>query len=193
MQAPNVLILDEPTNDLDLTTLTILEDYLDRFDGIVITVSHDRYFLDRIVRRIFAFEGDGELVQYEGGYTDYQWKKQQLAEEQTPEKAVSGKKSSGKGRQERPAREKKLKFTWQEQRDYETIEEEISSLEEKCAELEQEMERSASDFVRLNELQAQLEAANQLLDEKMERWEYLEELAARISEAQNEGKEAAMQ
>lgn len=179
MTAPNVLILDEPTNDLDIKTLTILEDYLDHFEGIVIAVSHDRYFLDRLVNRIFAFE-EGRIRQYEGGYSDY-W----LASEQ--EKAQwakdDGKKESRQEeRQEKAAkpREKKLKFTYKEEREYAGIESEIEKLEERLPEIEKEMELCASSYSRLNELLAEKEKIEQELDEKMERWEYLNELAEKI-------------
>lgn len=186
MGAPNVLVLDEPTNDLDIRTLTVLEDYLDHFDGIVITVSHDRYFLDRVVRRIFAFEPDGKLKQYEGGYTDYILRKQ--AENQPEaEKILTGKVSgdTGNGTEKEKFRknhEQKLKFTYQEQRDYETIEGEIAALEEKIDLLEKEMATVSTDFVKLNQIVTDKEAAEKLLEEKMDRWMYLEELAAKIAE-----------
>lgn len=189
MEAPNVLILDEPTNDLDIVTLSILEDYLDAYDGIVITVSHDRYFLDRIVKRIFAFEEEGVIRQYEGGYTDYvnRKKKEESKEEsetvetknmQNSKKEENQKK--GKPRNSAP----KLKFSYKEEREYETIEDDIAALEEKADELEQEIVKCATDFVRLNELTKEKEEVDTALLEKMERWEYLEELAAKIK-AQN--------
>lgn len=178
--------MDEPTNDLDIRTLTVLEDYLDHFDGIVITVSHDRYFLDRVVRRIFAFEPDGKLKQYEGGYTDYILRKQ--AENQLEaEKILTGKVrgDTGNGTEKEKFRknhEQKLKFTYQEQRDYETIEGEIAALEEKIDLLEKEMATVSTDFVKLNQIVTEKEAAEKLLEEKMDRWMYLEELAAKIAE-----------
>ena len=175
MEAPNVLILDEPTNDLDVTTLTILEDYLDHFDGIVITVSHDRYFLDRIVKRIFAFDGNGNLRQHEGGYTEYAAR---IAAE-TAEAEELVKAPVKKGVDTR-VREKKLKFSYKEQRDYETIEGEIAQLEEKFEELESSMSKFASDFVKLNQIIKEKEEAEALLEEKMDRWMYLEDLKARI-------------
>lgn len=215
MEAPNVLILDEPTNDLDITTLTILEDYLDHYQGIVITVSHDRYFLDRIVRRIFAFEDGGVLKQYEGGYTDYIEK---VGEEASlsligtdaagagknsgnsmgkSSGAPSGKNGAAAGPDEgesenfltgkeayRASREKKLKFSYKEQREYETIEDDIAALEEKIETLEADMGKFARDFVKLNELTREKEEAEALLEEKMLRWEYLEELAEKISRQQ---------
>ncbi len=177
MEAPNVLILDEPTNDLDVTTLTILEDYLDHFDGIVITVSHDRYFLDRIVKRIFAFDGKGNLRQHEGGYTEYATR---IASE---EPKVLEKTPAKKGVDTR-VREKKLKFSYKEQRDYETIEEDIARLEERIEELENSMGKFASDFVKLNQIMQEKEALSKELEEKMDRWMYLEDLKAQI-DAQN--------
>jgi len=194
MEAPNVLILDEPTNDLDVTTLAILEDYLDSFDGIVITVSHDRYFLDRIVQRIFAFEEDGRLKQYEGGYTDYALRisvEAQLQAEaqagtsgrgQSGGDASSGQDTAASGKKGKPdhMKAKKLKFTFQEQRDYETIEAEIASMEEKAEQLEKDIVAAATDFVRLNSLTQEKEELESLLEQKMERWMYLEDLAARI-------------
>ena len=173
MEAPNVLILDEPTNDLDVTTLTILEDYLDHFDGIVITVSHDRYFLDRIVKRIFAFDGKGNLRQHEGGYTEYAAR---IAAE-APEDVVKAPVKKGVDTR---VKEKKLKFTYKEQRDYETIESEIAKLEEKIEELENSMSKFASDFVKLNQIVKEKEETEALLEEKMDRWMYLEDLKAKI-------------
>lgn len=175
MEAPNVLILDEPTNDLDVTTLTILEDYLDHFDGIVITVSHDRYFLDRIVKRIFAFDGKGNLRQHEGGYTEYAAR---IALEE-PEEILKAPPKKGVDTR---VREKKLKFSYKEQRDYETIEGEIAGLEERIEALEEGMSKFASDFVKLNQMIKEKEEAEALLEEKMERWMYLEDLKARIEE-----------
>ena len=175
MEAPNVLILDEPTNDLDITTLTILEDYLDNFEGIVIIVSHDRYFLDRTVRRIFAFEKDGKIKQYEGGYTDYSIKKKNTETEEPTGETVSKPKVKYK-----PEREKKLKFSYKEQKEYEVIEKEVSDLEEKIEELEKSMEELATDFYELNKLTVEKEETEKLLEEKMSRWMYLEELNEKI-------------
>jgi ATP-binding cassette subfamily F protein uup len=192
MEAPNVLILDEPTNDLDITTLTILEDYLDHYQGIVISVSHDRYFLDRTVRRIFAFEEGGRIRQYEGGYTDYIQKAGEAAQmslsgdggakSQANESDVSGQETGGKEAYAayRASRERKLKFSYKEQREYASIEGEIEQLEEKIQQLEDEILKAARDFVKLNELTREKEATEQLLEEKMERWEYLEDLAQQI-------------
>lgn len=175
MEAPNVLILDEPTNDLDVTTLAILEDYLDHFDGIVITVSHDRYFLDRIVKRIFAFDGNGNLRQHEGGYTEYAVRI--AAEEMTEEVKTPMKKGV-----DTRVKEKKLKFTYKEQKEYDTIEEDIANLEAKIEELEASMGKCASDFVKLNQIVKEKEEAEALLEEKMDRWMYLEDLKARIDQ-----------
>ena len=183
MEAPNVLFLDEPTNDLDIETLTILEDYLDHFAGIVVTVSHDRYFLDRVVRRIFAFEENGTIAQYEGGYTDYLKKSgDKLSEMSTisDKKESSRNPDSGSRETWKKNAPKKLKFSYKEQREYETIEEDIQNLEEKISSLEKEMEESASNYSRLTELNEEKENAEMALLEKMERWEYLEDLAARI-------------
>ena len=185
MGAPNVLLLDEPTNDLDIRTLTILEDYLDHFQGIVIAVSHDRYFLDRVVRRIFEFEGDGAVKQYEGGYTDYQAaleERGQGQEESTAAKAGAEDQSqpNRKNWKEGQPRETKLKFTYKEQREWETIEETIAALEEEVAELEGEILQAASDYSRLNRLMQEKEEKEAQLEEKMERWMYLNELAEQI-------------
>ncbi len=187
MSAPNVLLLDEPTNDLDIETLTILEDYLDRFDGIVIAVSHDRYFLDRVARRIFAFEGNGALRQYEGGYTDYQAARQEEQSESEGELTGAGNDrklpaSSGTERRKDDGRrrEKKLKFSYVEQREWETIEAEIEKLEEELAELERQTEACASDYSALSELMKEKEEKEAQLEQRMERWMYLNDLAERI-------------
>lgn len=182
MEAPNVLILDEPTNDLDIETLTILEDYLDSFDGIVITVSHDRYFLDRVVRRIFAFEGNGTVTQYEGGYTDYQLKKE-ISEANDTESVQKKEKDTEKAKADSVKTwggPRKLKFSYNEQKEYDTIEQTIAELEEKLEGFEEEIAKAAHDFVRLNELTKEQEETKRLLEEKMERWMYLEELAEKI-------------
>ena len=180
MEAPNVLILDEPTNDLDIETMTILEDYLDSFDGIVITVSHDRYFLDRVVRRIFSFEGNGVIKQYEGGYTDYYNKKQEEMEHTKEQE-----KPASKGRQEKSAyksKNQKLKFSYNEQREYDTIEDDIGKLEEKLEKLDIDMNKNATNSVKLKELMDEKEETEALLMEKMDRWEYLEDLAKKIQQ-----------
>ena len=203
--SPNLLLLDEPTNNLDITTLTILEDYLDQFEGIVVAVSHDRYFLDRTMKRIFAFEENGKLRQYEGGYTDYAMRRAAEKEAQEEERegkrggsgmagtstkadasagqsASSGSDAPTAGKGQRTRGPQKLKFTYKEQKDYETIEADMAKLEEQIAALDQAIEASASDFVKLNQLMAEKEEAETALEEKMERWMYLEELAAKIAE-----------
>lgn len=179
MDAPNVLLLDEPTNDLDIQTLTILEDYLDSFQGIVITVSHDRYFLDRVVRRIFAFEGEGKISPYEGGFTDCQAVREERMAKILPEKTV--KEPEKKVGQDARTRERKLKFSYKEQREWETIEEDIAAVESLIAQLEEQISASASNYTRLNELMAQKEEQELLLEEKMERWMYLNDLAEQIA------------
>ena len=195
MESPNVLILDEPTNDLDISTLTILEDYLDHYQGIVIVVSHDRYFLDRTVNRIFAFEAGGVLRQYEGGYTDYALKAGESAQCNLSvqdgiissaaggtEGADTGSEAGGRAAYEnyRANREHKLKFSYKEKQEYETIEQDILDLEEKLESLDAEMAANATNSKRLSELAAEREQTEADLEHKMERWEYLEELAEKI-------------
>lgn len=217
MQAPNVLIFDEPTNDLDIQTLSILEDYLDAFDGIVIAVSHDRYFLDRIVNRIFAFEGDGHIQQYEGGYVDYlKARAQRYPDKYTEDGGVkqsslskkgqtggqSGKGSAGvnaadvagvqqedgasEGSKKKPnLTPQKLKFSYKEQREYETIDDDIAKLEEKLETLEKQIAANATNSVKLRELMAEQEEIQNQLDEKMDRWVYLNDLAEQIEAQKN--------
>ena len=168
---------------------------MDSFQGIVITVSHDRYFLDRMVRRIFAFEGQGKISQYEGGYTDYQAACEtkgpgrqdggsQKPAKQSLGRTVPGKEMGGVPGQNRP---KKLKFTYQEQKDWEVIEEEIQALEERLAWLDQAMEEAARDFVKLNELMKEKEDKETELERKMERWMYLNDLAEQIAAGNLQG------
>ena len=221
MDAPNMLLLDEPTNDLDIQTLTILEDYLDSFSGIVVTVSHDRYFLDRMVKRIFAFEGNGAVVQYEGGFTDYQaaYERKHWCETEPagiPEGAKNGRTDGGRKNPGRISKEdeakvrgkkngeddgadgtneqaqalsdsrngrghqKKLKFTYKEQKEWEIIEGEIAGLETKLQELDRQIDESATVFGRLSLLMEEKAQAEQALEEKMERWMYLNDLAEQI-------------
>jgi ATP-binding cassette subfamily F protein uup len=203
MSEPNVLILDEPTNDLDIQTLEILEEYLDSFDGIIITVSHDRYFLDRVARRIFAFEGNGRIRQYEGGYSDYMNARPATAESggrpgqlSSAGNAVSLSGTISNNSEVAPfssgtkdsrstwGGEKKLKFTFKEQKEFETIDDDIAALEEKIAVLEQQMTTFARDFGKLNRILQEKEAAETALEEKMDRWMYLTELKEKI-DAQN--------
>lgn len=191
MSAPNVLILDEPTNDLDIETLEILEDYLDGFAGIVIVVSHDRYFLDRTVDRIFSFEGGGRLKQYEGGFSDYYEKKQAengIASDgatQSVKEAVSGDTTSAKPKKYYKERENKLKFTYAEQKEYDTIDDDIASLESKIEELDGEISGAATQYSRLNELMQEKADVEAQLEHKMDRWVYLNDLAEKI-EAQKQ-------
>jgi len=179
MSSPNVLILDEPTNDLDIQTLTILEDYLDRFEGIVIVVSHDRYFLDRTVRRIFSFEGNAKVRQFEGGYSDYLIRKEL---EKEPEEAVVPKKekTEAAAKNSWKSGNKKLKFSYKEQREFETIDDDIAKLEKKIENLDDQMEKNATNSVKLKELIAEKEKVEAQLEEKMDRWVYLNDLNERI-------------
>ena len=190
MSAPNVLILDEPTNDLDIQTLTILEDYLDHFDGIIITVSHDRYFLDRIVNRTFSFEGDGKVRQFEGGYSDYLIRKE--LEGLDTEMSLKGhaaategqlKKGESSSKDTWKQRKPKFKFTYKEQREFETIDDDIAKLEEKLETLDAQIAANATNSVKLRELMDEKEEAGNELDEKMERWVYLNDLNEKIQNA----------
>ncbi|MCI8823642.1 MAG: ABC-F family ATP-binding cassette domain-containing protein [Lachnospiraceae bacterium] len=178
MEAPNILILDEPTNDLDIQTLAILEDYLERFPGILIMVSHDRYFLDKTAERLFAFGENGRLRQYEGGYSAYLELRQREAG--VPVSPVRTERASEQKTEK--VKTAKLKFTWQEQKDYDSIEAEIEKIEEKIADLEQKIQLAATDFMKLNELTQEKEAQEGLLEAKMERYIYLSDLAERIRE-----------
>ncbi len=205
MSEPNVLILDEPTNDLDIRTMTILEDYLDHFDGIVITVSHDRYFLDRVVNRIFAFEGNGRIAQYEGGYTDYQVEYLRRHPEANADfsgagavagtgsaalssAAASGvsQKAEGTGETSDSRRPKhQLRMSYKEKREWETIEQDIEALETRISDIDAEMLQYAQDFVRLHALTLEKEEKEHALEEKMERWSYLSELQEQIEKGGN--------
>ena len=185
-QGPNVLVMDEVTNELDIPTLTILEDYLNSFIGIVILVSHDRYFLDNVADRIFAFDGNGHFRQYEGGYTEYLDAKNRengsTAEEKSfGARAASGAETaSGKKKATWDKGEKKLKFSYKEQKEFETIDDDIAALEQKIEELDAEMAAHASQYSRLSELTEEKEKVQAELDEKMERWMYLTELNEKI-------------
>ena len=185
MSSPNVLILDEPTNDLDIQTLTILEDYLDRFDGIIIIVSHDRYFLDRTVNRIFSFEGEGEIRQFEGGYSDYLIRKELEA---VPEEKVSAGKAEKADKDANKdawkQHEKKIRFTYKEQKEFESIDDDIAELEGKIEKLDQEIAQNVTNSARLNELLKEKEQIEQALDEKMDRWVYLNDLNEQIKQIQ---------
>lgn len=189
MSAPNVLILDEPTNDLDIETLEILEEYLDGFAGIVITVSHDRYFLDRVVDRIFAFEAGGHLTQYEGGYTDYRDKCvssiYNVSSNGTSDASKS--KAAGQARKVYNSHEDKLKFTYMEQKEYVTIDDDIEKLETKVSELDDEIAKNATSYSKLAELTKEKEDVEKQLEEKLERWEYLNDLAEKIEKQKQQG------
>lgn len=186
MESPNVLLLDEPTNDLDIETLTILEDYLEDFQGAVISVSHDRYFLDRMAEKIFSFEGNGVIRQYTGNYSDY--KEHSLENEdinskvdKTKENVDKNKAAVDKNDQEKK-KDRPLKFTFKEQKEFDEIDTVISGLEEKISELEKKIDAAASDYTLLQELLAEKETAQKQLEEKMERWVYLNELSERIEQ-----------
>ena len=175
MQGANVLLLDEPSNDLDIATVTILEDYLDSFDGIVIAVSHDRYFLDNVADRIFELDGQGNVKQYEGGYTDYlNARKEKEKEKEETEKPQKAEETWKKPRQE------KLKFSYKEQKEYESIDDEIAALEEKLEKLDQDMMQNATNSMKLTELTSEKEKTEKELEEKMDRWVYLNDLAEKI-------------
>lgn len=174
MTAPNVLLLDEPTNDLDIATLTILEDYLSRFSGAVIAISHDRYFLDKMASEIWELTGDGTVRRYNGNYSDYAAKAQTGTTPEREQKPAEKKARTFVG-------EKKLKFSYKEQREYETIDADIAALEQQIANTETAIGACSSDYVRLQEFSEQKEALEAQLEEKMERWVYLNDLAERIA------------
>lgn len=192
MEAPNILILDEPTNDLDIATLTRLEDYLDSFEGIVITVSHDRYFLDRVVSRIFCFE-NGTIKQYEGGYTDYLNNTTHKldvtdagissSEKNSPDNDTAEEMDKPKVTKDnwKDGQTKKLKMSYKEEKEFETIESDIATLEQQIEDTDNEMLKAANDFVKLGELSAQKEELQKELEHKIDRWMYLEELADKIA------------
>ncbi len=208
MTNPNVILLDEPTNDLDIATLQVLEEFLDYFNGIVITVSHDRYFLDRVADRIFSFE-DGSIRVYEGGYTDYLEKRKEQAEDiadfvsegmHAPKVSGGGNSDStaisegteddntagnrmGNHRGDGRTHAKKVRFTWAEEREFETIDDDIAALEERIEELDGKILKYATDFVKLAEFTAEKEQAENELAEKEERWLYLTEKAEEIEQA----------
>lgn len=190
MSAPNVLLLDEPTNDLDIDTLCILEDYLDSFAGAVIAVSHDRHFIDRIAEKTFVYEGEGHIAEYPGGYSDWVERRTAgLAAEKTAGKA-SGKTAASDGKQTDTSvpqagrtdagRTKKLKFSYKEQREFETIDEDIAALESAIEEVDGRIAEAGSDYCKLQELTVKRDELTAALDEKMERWVYLNDLAEKI-------------
>ena len=175
MSAPNILLLDEPTNDLDVETLTILEDYLTEFPGAVVAVSHDRYFLDKTAASILEVRGDGEVRRTMGGYSDFELLREMDAAPRRESRPAAP-------RERRSDRPQKLKFTFREQREFDSIDADIAALEEKIAACESDIESSASDYVRLQALLAEKEALEKQLEEKTERWVYLNDLAERIAQ-----------
>ena len=177
MEAPNVLVLDEPTNDLDIETLAVLEDYLESFPGVVIAVSHDRYFLDKLMNHVFVLAGNGEVRHYIGGYADY---RADVAEQERIKKQSTASVSNGEKRDGRNQREK-LKFSFKEQREYEQIDQVIAELEEKIEETEQQIRSNSSDYTALQQLTQEKEELEEQLAQKMERWVYLNDLAERIA------------
>ncbi|MCS6105401.1 ABC-F family ATP-binding cassette domain-containing protein [Clostridium botulinum] len=186
MESPNFLILDEPTNDLDIETLKILESFLDEFMGIVIVVSHDRYFLDRICNKIFSYEGDGLIKEYNGNYSDFLIAK----EIEKNNKSLENETSTNKVKKERVKnKEDKPKFTFKEQKEFETIDVDISTLESKIEHLDKELEKNATNYGKLNELMKEKESLEQELEKKYERWEYLNEIAASIEEYNSKKKQ----
>ncbi|ALB46142.1 ABC-F family ATP-binding cassette domain-containing protein [Clostridium beijerinckii] len=187
MESPNFLILDEPTNDLDIETLKILEDFLDKFMGVIIVVSHDRYFLDRICTKIFSYEGNGYIKEYNGNYSDFLISKEIEKIKSVESNDKSGNEfaaDKGKGVKEK-TKDNKPKFTFKEQKEYETIDEDIAKLEEKINSLEKEMAKNSSNYGKLNELMHEKEEVQSELDNKYERWEYLNEIAEAIEEFKN--------
>ncbi|QBD84736.1 ABC transporter ATP-binding protein [Clostridium tetani] len=187
MEAPNVLLLDEPTNDLDTETLTILEDYLENFNGSVISVSHDRYFLDKIADKIFVFEGNGIIQKYTGNYSECWEKIREIRgddyEEFKKDLKKDNNKNSNEGKNAKSrSKDKALKFSYKEKLEYEQIDEVIEDLEERIAKLDEEIAENTSNFQKLQELLNEKEDAEKLLEEKMERWTYLNELAEKIEE-----------
>lgn len=179
-EAPNVLILDEPTNDLDIATLTILENYLESFDGIVVTVSHDRYFLDKMVQRIFAFEGNGVVRQYEGNFSNYKAASESRGQQAMQEAQVQSEGTPGNSWRKK---EEKPKFTYLEKKEYELIDDEIANLEACLEKIKEEIDKNATNYGKLRELTEEKEKKEKLLEEKMERWVYLNDLAEKIVEA----------
>lgn len=184
MSAPNVLLLDEPTNDLDIATLNILEDYLDGFDGVIITVSHDRYFLNRVCRKIFAYEGNGKIYIYTGNYTDYSIYReiQNIKFEEENKLKSSSEKNTEKQKTEKPKEKKKVKLSYNEQREYENIDQDIESLENKIEALENSTSKFATDFTKLQEILDEKSELESELEHKYERWEYLNNLVEEINE-----------
>ena len=185
MMAPNVLLLDEPTNDLDIDTLSRLEDYLDDFNGILICVSHDRYFLDRVCNKIFAYEGRGKINIYTGNYSDYlDYREQENIEFEEFEDKVKEEKPKAP-KKEKPKTKNKPKFSYNEQREFDTIDEDIEKLEDKIASLEEDTSKYATDFTKLQEIMDEKTKLENELQVKYERWEYLNNLAEEIANWSN--------
>ncbi|WP_315117331.1 ABC-F family ATP-binding cassette domain-containing protein [uncultured Clostridium sp.] len=181
MEGPNVLLLDEPTNDLDIETLTILEDYIDNFQGAVIAVSHDRYFLDRVAEKIFLFEGEGNISQNTGNYSDL---KEKINSKEI-EKNINNNeeiRTAPKEKDSERRKNKPLKFSYKEQREYEEIDNIISQLEDKLQQLESDINNASTEYDKLQNLLTEKEEAENQLEEKMERWVYLNEIAEKIAE-----------
>ncbi len=186
MLAPNVLLLDEPTNDLDIETLNRLEDYLDEFKGVVISVSHDRYFLDRICNKIFAYEGNGNIHIFTGNYSDYLiYKEIQGIEFEEAQKTKKKEVEHKEVKKEKPKNDKKLKFSYNEQREFDTIDADIEKLENKIAELEESTSKFATNFTKLQEILDEKANLEKELEYKYERWEYLNNLAEEIANSKN--------
>lgn len=179
MKAPNVLLLDEPTNDLDIQTLTILEDYLEGFNGAVIVVSHDRYFLDKVVNKIFEITDDGKVISYNGGYSDYYERK--IYEANLQEKSNTIAKDEKAKKYENQDKPKKVKFSFKEQREFETIDDDIAKLEDSIKSIDCDIEKNSTDYVKLEELISEKENLQQQLNEKMDRWVYLNDIAEKIA------------
>ena len=174
MQAPNVLLLDEPTNDLDIQTLTVLEEYLENFSGAVIVVSHDRCFLDKVADTVFVFRGDGKVEKHLGSYSEY-W-------EQSIADTYSNKALDEEVEKVRIRSDKKLKFSFKEQREFDSIDAEIAALEQKIDDINLLIQEASTDYIRLQELMNQKNILEKNLEDKMERWIYLNELAEKIAE-----------
>ena len=182
MMAPNVLLLDEPTNDLDIDTLSRLEDYLDDFNGVIICVSHDRYFLDRVCNKIFAYEGRGNIHIYTGNYSDYlNYREEENIEFEEFEEEKVEKPKTQSPKKEKPKAKNKPKFSYNEQREFDTIDEDIEKIENKIASLEEDTAKFATDFTKLQEIINEKTKLEEELQIKYERWEYLNNLAEEIA------------